>query len=362
MAGIAFREDAVDGSQLRDRRRILRAAAAMCGAWLAHARFASAASEAKNGALAIGLLRNPVSGLIAVTEQKGWFKAAGVEISSILFAGAGGPKLIQAMGGGSVALGSVSATAALLALAANAVPLRIVSISTDPAPAFALLSAPEIKSVADLRGKRIATTAGTGLQYFLVRALRKFGMGLPDIEFVNLPVGDAQSAFLAKRVDAVIPSLNGRYYIEGLRKDTRVLFTHDDFTKPPGPTTPFEDYDVFVAPRSVVDANAPGLRAFLAAYHGKSVPYLLDPATQSEAIAEITRYVNAEQKSPIDEKAMRQQLLTSRFFDLAKVREIVASPGFRAGLGDQVRFLLETKQIAAPIPLDAVVVTDLLTG
>jgi len=161
---------------------------------------------------------------------------------------------------------------------------------------------------------------------------------------------------------AVIPSLNGRYYIEGLRKDTRVLFTHDDFTKPPGPTTPFEDYDVFVAPRSVVDANAPGLRAFLAAYHGKSVPYLLDPATQSEAIAEITRYVNAEQKSPIDEKAMRQQLLTSRFFDLAKVREIVASPGFRAGLGDQVRFLLETKQIAAPIPLDAVVVTDLLTG
>jgi len=339
----------------------MHAAAAMGGAWLAHAPLARAASEAKGGSLAIGLLRNPVSGLIAVTEQKGWFKAAGVDISSILFAGAGGPKLIQAMGGGSVALGSVSATAALLALAANAISLRIVSISTDPAPAFALLAAPEIKSVADLRGTRVATTAGTGLQYFLVRALRKFGMGLADIAFVNLPVGDAQSAFLAKRVDAVIPSLNGRYYIEGLRKDTRVLFTHDDFTKPPGPTAPFEDYDVFVAPRSVVEASAPALRAFLAAYHGKGVPYLLDPATQSEAIAEITRYVNAEQKSPTDENAMRQQLLTSRFFDLAKAREIVASPGFRAGLDDQVHFLLETKQIAAPIPLDAVV-RDLLAG
>ena len=334
----------------------------MGGAWLTQARFARAASEAKGGSLAIGLLRNPVSGLIAVTEQKGWFKTAGVDISSILFAGAGGPKLIQAMGGGSVALGSVSATAALLALAANAVPLRIVSISTDPAPAFALLSAPDIKSVADLRGKRVATTAGTGLQYFLVRALRKFGMGLADVQFVNLPVGDAQSAFLANRVDAVIPSLNGRYYIEGLRKDTRVTFTQDDFMKPPGPTTPFEDYDVFVAPHNVVEANSPALRGFLAAYHGKGVPYLLDPATQSEAITEITRYVNAEQKSPTDEKAMRQQLLASRFFDLAKVREIVASPGFRAGLDDQVHFLLETKQIAAPIPLDAVVVRDLLTG
>ena len=352
----------MDRSHLTGRRRLLRAAAAIGGAWLAQPRFAGAADSAKHNSLAIGLLRNPVSGLIAVTEQKGWFKAAGVDISSILFAGAGGPKLIQAMGGGSVALGSVSATAALLALAANAVPLRIVSIATDPAPAFALLSAPEIQSVADLRGKRVATTAGTGLQYFLVRALRKFDMGLSDVEFVNLPVGDAQSAFLAKRVDAVIPSLNGRYYIEGLRKDTRVLFTHDDFTKPPGPTTPFEDYDVFVAPRTVVEANAPALRAFLAAYHGMGVPYLLDTATQSEAIAEITRYVNAEQKSPTDEKAMRQQLLTSRFFDLARVRAIVASPGFRGGLDDQLHFLLETKQIPAPIPLDAVVVRNLLTG
>ena len=356
----------MDESHVVDRRRFLLAAGAMAGGALVAriplAFAANAPSTAKDAPLAIGLLRNPVSGLIAITEQKGWFRTAGVDVSSILFGGAGGPKLIQAMGGGSVALGSVSATAALLALAANAVALRIVSISTDPAPAFALLAAPEIKSIPDLRGKRVATTAGTGLQYFLARALRKFGMGLTDIEFVNLPVGDAQSAFLAKRVDAVIPSLNGRYYIEGLRKDTRVLFTHDDFTKPPGSTTPFEDYDVFVAPRNVVETRAQALRAFLTAYHGKGVPYLLDPATQPAAIAEITRYVNAEQKSPIDEKAMRQQLLTSRFFDVAKVREIVSSDAFRAGLDDQVRFLLDTKQIAAPIPLDDVVVRDLLAG
>ena len=122
------------GSRLRNRRRLMHAAAAMGGAWLAHAPLARAASEAKGGSLAIGLLRNPVSGLIAVTEQKGWFKAAGVDISSILFAGAGGPKLIQAMGGGSVALGSVSATAALLALAANAISLRIARSPPIPRP------------------------------------------------------------------------------------------------------------------------------------------------------------------------------------------------------------------------------------
>lgn len=347
------------------RRRFLRAAGAVAsGALMARmpSSFAADPAAPKASSLAIGLLRNPVSGLIAVTEQKGWFKSAGVDLTSITFSGAGGPKLIQAMGGGSVGLGSVSATAALLALASKAVPLRIVSISTDPAPAFALLSAPEIRAMPDLRGKRVATTAGTGLQYFLARALRKFGMGLRDIEFVNLPVGDAQSAFLAKRVDAVVPSLNGRYYITGLRKDTRTLFAHDDFAKPPGPTTPFEDYDVFVAPHSVVEANSGALRAFLAAYHGKGVPYLNDASTQSAAIAEITRYVNAEQKSPTDEAAMRQQLLTSRFFDLPRVREIVASDGFRTGLEDQIRFFVEMGQIKAPIPLDDVIAKGPLTG
>jgi ABC-type nitrate/sulfonate/bicarbonate transport system substrate-binding protein len=347
------------------RRRFLRSAAlTIGGATMARMPMSRAedAAAPKNKSLAIGLLRNPVSGLIGVTDEKGWFKAAGVDVQPITFSGAGGPKLIQAMGGGSIGVGSVSASAALLALAAKAVPLRIVSISTDPAPAFALLSAPEIRSMPELRGKRVATTAGTGLQYFLARALAKFGMTLRDIEFVNLPVGDAQSAFLAKRVDAVVPSLNGRYYIENLRKDMRALFTWDDFKKAPGPTTSFEDYDVFVAPKSVVDADAPALRAFLAAYHGKGVPYLNDPATQSAAIAEITHYVNAEQKSPIDEAAMRQQLLKSRFYDLAKAGAIVDGDAFRAGLEDQIRFFVETKQIGASIAVDDIVAKGLIGG
>jgi ABC-type nitrate/sulfonate/bicarbonate transport system substrate-binding protein len=356
----------MNGSKVTSRRRMLRAAGAAMGGALLFARmpasFAADATAPKAAPLAIGLLRNPVSGLIAVTDEKGWFKAAGVEVSPIVFSGAGGPKLIQAMGGGSIGLGSVSATAALLAFAAKAVPLHIVSIATDPAPAFTLLSAPEIDSMPKLAGKRVATTAGTGLHYFLARALRKFGMSPRDIEFVNLPVGDAQAAFLAKRVDAVVPSLNGRYYIVSLRKDTRALFTHADFIKPPGPTTPFEDYDVFVAPKAVVDASAPALRAFLAAYHGKGVPYLNEPATQAAAIADITRYVNAEQKSPTDYAAMKQQLLASRFFDLAGARGIVASDAFRAGLDDQIRFFVETKQLAAPIPLDGLIANTLLAG
>src|SRR5436190_22760225 len=145
----------MDDRQFNSRRKLLRgiahAGVAAAGSSLLArlpAAFAADTAPVPAGPLTIGLLRNPVSGLITLTEQKGWFKAAGVELQSSLFTGAGGPKVIQAMGGGSLALGSVSATAALLAIAAQAVPLRIVSISTDPAPVFVLMSAPEIQSVA----------------------------------------------------------------------------------------------------------------------------------------------------------------------------------------------------------------------
>lgn len=348
----------MDPTHSWQRRRVLRASAGALAAALVHWSFARAADA--RGGLTMGLLRNPVSGLIAVTDQKGWFKEAGVDLQTTLFAGAGGPKVIQAMGGGSIALGSVSATAALLALAGNAVPLRIISISTDPAPLFVLLSEPEIDSMSKLAGRKVATTAGTGLHYFLVRALAKSGMKPSDIEFVNLPVGDAQAAFLAGRVDAVVPSLTGRYYIRSIRKDARELFTHDMFGRPPGNPARFDDYDVFVAPQSVVESSKPALRAFLAAYHGRGVPYLRSAATQNDAIAAVTRYVNAEQKSPTDEQAMREQLLRSGFFDVAEAKRIMTSDAFRAGIEDQVKFLSESRQSQGRIALDGVIVAELL--
>jgi ABC-type nitrate/sulfonate/bicarbonate transport system substrate-binding protein len=317
-------------------------------------------ARAATPALTMGLLRNPVAGMVDLGVQKGWFKEAGLDLGTVLFAGAGGPKVIQAMGGGSVSIGTVSATAALLAIAANAVPLQIVSIATDPAPLFVLQSAPAITTVPQLAGKRVATTAGTGLHYFLVRALAKFGMRQSDIEFVNLPVGDAQAAFLAQRVDAVVPSLAGRFYIASLRPDTRELFTHAMFTAAPGPTTPFEDYDVFIASQSAVTGQKAALQQFLSVFHGRCVPYLHDPKTQADAVGAITRYINVEQKSPTDALAVREQLTRSGFFDVREARKIMDGAAFRAGLEDQIRFLGDNTLLKGHIALDQVIAHGLV--
>ena len=117
---------------------------------------ANAAFAQTGGPLTIGLLRAPASGIVDLAQQHGWFKEAGVNLSEVLFAAAAGPKIIQALGGGSIGLSFVNSTAALLGLAGGAVPLRFISIPTDPSRLFAILSTPDIDSVPKLAGKRVA--------------------------------------------------------------------------------------------------------------------------------------------------------------------------------------------------------------
>lgn len=349
-----------DGQFRPNRRSLLKGAAALPLAAGIASLSLSLPARAQSAPLRVGLLRNPVSGLIELAGKKGWYKEAGTDIQSELFTGAAGPKVIQAMGGGSLDLSSVSATAVLLAVANGAVPLKIVSISTDPAPLFMLLSNPEIESVPALKGRKVSAPQGTGLQYFLGRALGKHGMTMADIEYVNLPANDAQSAFLAGQVDAVVPSLIGAFVIQKVKPDTKRLFRHGDFTKGEGSTAPFVDYDVFVASESVVAERGDDLRAFLAAYHGKAVPYLTEAATQEAAIAEITEYVNTEQKTPTDANIVRELMLQSGFYDHAEAKELMTADALVAGLEDQVRFFVDSGQLKSARPMAEVVATDLL--
>ena len=188
-----------------------------------------------------------------------------------------------------------------------------------------LLSKPDIASMEALAGKRVSTPKGTGLQYFLARALKKHGMSMKDIDYVNLSAADGQSAFVAGRVDAIVPSVNGRFYIMNAKKDTRELFGYADFMKPPGSTMPFQNYDFFVTTEQVLQSKRKTLQSFLSAYHNKGVPYLMNPATRPEALKTITEYVNAEQKNPTDAAIMTRIMDDSGFYDAKQAKQIMTS-------------------------------------
>lgn len=60
-----------------------------------------------------------------------------------------------------------------------------------------------IKSFADLKGKRIATTTGTTAHVFLDTALRANGIGRGDVEILNQRMSEAVTSFIAGAVPAV---------------------------------------------------------------------------------------------------------------------------------------------------------------
>ena len=340
-----------------DRRRFLRYAAggsalALTGSWTT--------ALAQSSQLTIGVLRAPASAVIDLADKRGWFKEAGVELKTELFASAAGPKLVQALGGGAIDLSFVNTTASLLGMAGGAIPLRFISICTDPSKLFALLAQPEFDSVPKLAGKKIACTAGTGLQYYLARILAKYGMTQKDIEFVNLPAADGQAAFVAGRVEAIVPSVNGRFYIMQAKKDTRELFGYADFVKPPGSTLPFQNFDLFVTTEAVLATKRKALQSFLAAYHNKGVPFLLSPATRAEALRIVTDYVNAEQKNPTDAAIMGRIMDDSGFYDAKQAKQLMTTPDFRGGMEYQVKFFMEQGAMKSAPDLSKAIVTDLL--
>lgn len=114
-----------------------------------------------------------------------------------------GPQLLEALNAGSIDFGHTGETPPIFAQAANA-PLVYVG-NEPPAPKAEAILVPKdstIRSVTDLKGKKVAFNKGSNVHYLLVEALEKNGLKLSDIESVYLPPADARAAFERKSIDA----------------------------------------------------------------------------------------------------------------------------------------------------------------
>ena len=114
-----------------------------------------------------------------------------------------GPQLLEGLNVGAVDVGYVGEAPPIFAQAAGA---KFVYIGNDPAApeAEAIVVAKDspIRSVADLKGKKVALNKGSNVHYLLVRALEKHGLKYADIQPTFLPPADARAAFERGAVDA----------------------------------------------------------------------------------------------------------------------------------------------------------------
>jgi len=114
-----------------------------------------------------------------------------------------GPQLLEGLNVGAVDIGYVGEAPPIFAQAAGA---RFYYIGHDPAaPRAEALVVPKdspVRSVAELKGRKIALNKGSNVHYLLVKLLEKNGLKLTDVTPVYLPPADARAAFESRNVDA----------------------------------------------------------------------------------------------------------------------------------------------------------------
>jgi sulfonate transport system substrate-binding protein len=139
-----------------------------------------------------------------VLRRFGWleeeFKADGTSIKWVLSAGSN--RALEYLNANSIDIGSSAGLAALLAKA-NGNPISTPYIFSRPEwTALAVRKDSPIRTLADLKGKKIAATKGTDPYLFLLRALKTAGLKRSDIEHIGLQHADGRAALEQGKVDA----------------------------------------------------------------------------------------------------------------------------------------------------------------
>ncbi|MGA2552814.1 MAG: aliphatic sulfonate ABC transporter substrate-binding protein [Burkholderiaceae bacterium] len=179
------------------RRRFLRSSALLLGSFVPRA-FADDSTTLrigfqKGGGL-LGLLKAQ-GNLERRLASQGW----GLRWSEF----PAGPQLLEALSVGSVDFGYTGAPPPIFAQAASK---DLVYVGAEPGTTSgeAIVVKPDspLKTLAELKGKRVAVQKGSSANYLLVAALENAGIAFSEIHPIYLTPADARAAFEANSVDA----------------------------------------------------------------------------------------------------------------------------------------------------------------
>jgi len=246
-----------------------------------------------------------------------------------------GPQLLEALAVGSVDFGATGDSPPVFAQSAGK-DLFYVGAEPPKPDASAVLVRPDapIRSLADLKGKRVALQKGSSAHYLTLQAVRKGGLQWADIQPVYLPPADARAAFEKGAVDAW--SIWDPYYAAAeIAGNVRVLATSRGLT---GNNT------FYLAARGLA-GNEPALRALFAALNETDTFVQTQRKDTAQRYAEfaglglatVHRFLERRQPSPVGPLTPAliadQQRVADAFAQLGlipkpiRVADIVWQPG-----------------------------------
>src|SRR4051812_7521648 len=199
-----------------------------------------------------------------VAIQKGWIKQAGVDAEFLWFEY--GPS-VEAFTAGKVDAVMVTNGDSLVT-GANGAKNVIVMLTDYSNGNDMIVAKPGIKSIKDLKGKKIGLEVGVVEHLMLLNALKKNGLTEADVTIVNTPTGQTPQVLASGQVDAVAAwQPNAGQALKAVAGSTAIYTSADE---------PGLIYDtITVTPQSLAQHRGDWVK--LAALWDRIVAYIQDP-------------------------------------------------------------------------------------
>lgn len=249
-------------------------------------------------------------GPLLIAKQKGWFEEefakVGVKVKWTVFQS--GPPHFEAMAANRLDFGAVGNSPVISAQSAN-IPFKEIALTSNGLKGNAILVPKDspLKSLKDLKGKKVAVAKGSSGFALLYQAIDKAGLTPNDVQIIQLQPDEALPAFESGAVDAWSiwePFIS----LESLGKGARILASGETLNAySPG----------FVIARSAFTEEHPDLTVrFLKVYEKAR---LFEKENRDQAIE---LYANAKK---IDKNIISNVIENNQSLNLPITKEIIQS-------------------------------------
>lgn len=214
-----------------------------------------------------------------VAIQKGWFKEAGVEVKFEWFEYVPSMEAYSATKVDAVAMTNGDA----LVTGASGAKSKAIIINDYSNGNDMIVAKPGIKSVKDLKGKKIGVEVGFVDHLLLLKGLEANGLKESDVKLVNVPTAETAKALASGDVDAIAAwQPNSGQALKAV-PGSKAIYTSAD--------SPGLIYDVLAVNPASLSARKDDWAKVVKVWY-RVVDYLNDPQTKEDAIKIMAARVN----------------------------------------------------------------------
>ncbi|MNQ57848.1 putative aliphatic sulfonates-binding protein precursor [compost metagenome] len=269
-----------------------------------------------------------------IAMKTGLFAKQGLDIKWQSFATSS--DRMSAVMAGNIDLAGTGVVSSLALMAAGARQFQVIATPNNFGRAEGVLVREDVKSVADLKGKKIGVTYASSAHVLLLDVLRQAGLNPDrDVSIINLPATNLLSAYQGKQIDAAVawtPAFDRIKAVPGTHVllDDTAFSLYKQYAITPGP-------DVLLTHAKLGRENPEAVKKFLHAVFQANAMLTEQPDEAAGVLLELTGLSRPEQLAVIKQ---------TQWYSAADQKALMVDPGnFVTGMQQLAEMLVSLKQI-----------------